>query len=177
MSDTPLDLEHSLKDMLREVVEEALRQQNETFQDRVDEICVLKDELSQIVKEAFILGADAQKSNETKVAHLLTQFEEAVTSTVEKMDKASQRAEERAEREGGYSEVAQKNLDRAGKFSVAMFLLSSIVFGWTVIHFSNVRRDVERELNTAKAELSQINAEIEAKKSARETEPARKSKR
>lgn len=160
MSDHTIDLEATL----RELVQEALREQNAIFQERVDEINLLKSELSQIVKETFIMSADAQKSNERKIATLLAQFEAAVTDTLEKMDKASQKSEERAEREGTYSELAQKNLDRAGKFSMGMLTFSAIVFAWTFIHFGNVRTESQTELRDARAELLQINKEIDAQK-------------
>ena len=163
MSDHTLDLE-SIKDALREAVQEALREQNAIFQERVDEINLLKSELSQIVKESFIMGADAQKSNETKIGKLLTEFEATVTDTLAKMDKASQKSEERAEREGTYSELAQKNLDRSGKYSMGLLTFSAIMFAWTFIHYGNVRMESQAELMDARTELAQINKEIDAKK-------------
>lgn len=160
MSDHTIDLEATL----REVVQEALHEQNAIFQERVDEINLLKDELSQIVKESFILSADAQKSNESKIAKLLAEFESAVTATLAKMDKASQKSEERAEREGTYSELAQKNLDRSGKYSMGLLTFSAIMFAWTFIHFGNVRMESQAELRDARAELLQINKEIDSQK-------------
>jgi hypothetical protein len=161
MSDSTLALEPIVA-ALQEFVQETLREQNAIFKERVDEMNLLKDELSQIVKESFILSADAQKSNETKIGKLLAQFEAAVTDTIEKIDKASHQAEERAEREGTYSELAQKNLDRAGKYSMGLFTFSAIIFSWTLIHFGNVRMESQNALRDARATLTQINKEIDA---------------
>jgi len=179
MSDTELEMPlnlNSIRALLREAVLEGLREQNEIFQERVDEINLLKEELSQIVKESFIMGADAQKSNETKIAHLLTQFEEAVNRNSEKMNETSQKAEERAEKEGAYSEIAQKNLDRAGKWSIWILSFSVIVFAATIFYFNQVRMDAAAKLNEDRATLTQINEKLEAQKSVHKTEPIRKSK-
>lgn len=175
MSDHTLDLE-IIKDALRELVQEGLREQNATFQDRVDEINLLKEELSQIVKEAFIMSADAQKSNESKIAYLLRQFEEAVNHNSEKMNGASQKLEEMAERGAGYSEVAQKNLDRAGKWSIGVLSFSIIIFAATILYFNQVRMDTVAKLSEDRATLAQINEKLEAQKSVHKTEPLRKSK-
>lgn len=163
MSNHTLDLE-IIKEALRELVQEGLREQNAIFQERVDEINLLKSELSQIVKESFILSADAQKSNESKIAKLLAQFEASVTNALEKMDKASQKSEERAEREGTYSVLAQKNLDRSGKFSMGLLTFSAIIFAWTFIHFGNVRMESQAELREARTTLTQINKEIDSQR-------------
>jgi hypothetical protein len=163
MSDSTLALEPIVA-ALQAFVQETLREQNTIFKERVDEMNLLKEELSQIVKESFIMSADAQKSNESKIAKLLAQFEAAVTDTLAKIDTASQKSEERAEREGTYSMLAQKNLDRAGKFSMGLFTFSAIIFTWTLIHFGNVRMESQSALRDAQATFTQISKEIDAQK-------------
>lgn len=92
------------------------------------------------------------------------------------MNEASQKSEERAEREGGYSEVAQKNLNRAGKWSIWILSFSVIIFAATGFYFNQVRMDTAAKLNNEDgAVLAQINEKLDSQKSVHKKEPTAKS--